>query len=718
MGDGKSTSEPKTGGAGLQGRRSALQERLARARARLAGDDRIPRRDPARPAPLSLAQERLWFLEQLLPGTGLFLLCRKQRLGGPLEVGRLARALAALVARHEVLRTTFPELESGPVQRVTPARPRIPAPLPVIDLRCLPEPARRREGRRLELREARRPMPVAQGPGDQGSGSQGSGSQASGLFRTLLLRAADEEHVLLLTVHHLVSDGWSFGVLQRELSELYASDAARRGESPEAPELDPLPVQYGDYAAWERQQQAETAKGDGGASHLDFWRRTLEGLTPLELPVDHPRPPARRLSGDEVPLRLPGRLVRSLESQARDSGASLFMALTAAWAAVLARWSGQTDLALGTPVAGRSRKEVEGLIGFFVNTVVLRCDLAGDPSLVELLRRAREVVLEAMSHAEVPFARVVQEVSPERGLSHAPLYQATVALQNVPAETLYLPAIEAGPLEVVPRGLTEQDLILALEPEGEQAKHSAETSGSKGTSLKDPGLTGAILFSAELFDRSTVRRWAGHLRRMLEALAYDPGQRLSEVELTGPTERQQLLWDWSHAGGSARAGEKSTGRETVLPAVLRWVESHPDLPAVFSDTDSSLTYGELEKRSGRWALWLVKDGLRERNRAEEPIVALCLERSVELVVAALAVLRSGGAYLPLDPAHPPERLAWMAEDAGAARVFVGREADEELIEAFRAAGVETVVAGAEPPAAADGGLGDGALPTPRAADAA
>ncbi|MDY7096363.1 MAG: amino acid adenylation domain-containing protein, partial [Acidobacteriota bacterium] len=684
-------------------RRRLIRERLRKAREGRGGRTGIPTRDRGQAVPLTSAQERLWFLERLMPDTGLFNICRAFSLGGALEPRALARALGALLRRHRVLCTAFVEAQEGARQESRPV-PAASELLPVVDLSALPEAVAEQlcDGHLQTL--ATRPFDLSRPP----------------LLRTLLLRLGPWDHRWGLAVHHLVFDGWSLAILQKELGTLYAGElnASRLSSSKSAdPELE-----YADYAVWERRRLEE----EPPTADLEFWRRRLEGLTPLELPADRPRPPVRTLAAEQLPVRLSPALRQALEARGRAAGTSLFMMLAAGWAAVLSRWSGQRDLAVGVPVAGRDRKEVEGLIGFFVNTVVLRYQLSatpgGDPSLNQLLEAAKKHTLEAMSHARVPFARVVQEVAPDRGRSHAPLYQVTLALQNAPAARLELEGLEPAAGEVVDRGLTEQDLILSLEPEG-----GSGDANLGRANLERTGLAGAVLFSTELFDRSTVRRWVGHLRRMLEALAYDPGQRLSEVELTGPAERQQLLWDWSHAGGSARAGLTglkssaglaSSGRETVLPAVLRWAESHPDLPAVLSDTDSPLTYGELEESSRRWAHWLRERWLLERNGAEEPIVALCLERSTELVVSALAVLRSGGAYLPLDPAHPPERLAWMAEDAGAARVFVGREADEELIEAFRAAGVETVVAGAEPPAAADGGLGDGALPTPRAADAA
>ncbi|MCB1055842.1 MAG: hypothetical protein KDD11_10070, partial [Acidobacteria bacterium] len=428
---------------------TGLGERLRRARQRLAAGtagegDGIPRRDPSVPVPLSAAQQRLYFLEQLLPGTPLFLLCRTQELIGRLDVGALAAALEVVVARQEALRTGFGSAEGAPAQLIEPA---LALPLPVLDLSGLAAGDRVAERARLEAREAARPFDLSTPP----------------LLRARLLRleaGPPARHVLLWTVHHLVFDGWSFGVLFAELGRAYGERVAG-GE----PSRQPPAVGYGDYAAWQRGRlESSELAGSSPAAELGWWLERLAGLEPLELPSDRPRPAARSLAGGQLEVRLDSALVSLLEDRGRAASASLFMVLLAAWTTVLARWSGAVDIAVGTPVAGRDRREVEELVGFFVNTVVLRSKVSAEVSLSAHLAGCREVALESFARGEVPFARVVEAAAPERGLSHAPLYQVTLALQNAPSRALELAGCAPSTPRVVARGLTDQDLTLALEP--------------------------------------------------------------------------------------------------------------------------------------------------------------------------------------------------------------------------------------------------------------
>ncbi|MCB1057891.1 MAG: amino acid adenylation domain-containing protein, partial [Acidobacteria bacterium] len=421
-------------------------------------------------------------------------------------------------------------------------------------------------------------------------------------------------------------------------------------------ELPPLPIQYGDFACWERRQDAEAS-----SSELEWWRRRLEGAEPLELPTDRPRPAVRSLRGAQISTRLSAVLVAAVEERARRAETTLFSALLAAWSVVLSRWSGSSDLSVGSPVAGRNFPETEGLVGFFVNTVVLRLALSGEPLEVrfdELLGRTRDAVVETLAHGRTPFARVVQTVAPERGLSHAPLYQVTLALQTAPAGRLELPGVRSGSLRMVPRGLSDQELALSLEGDGEG------------------GLEATLLYSTELFDGTTARRHLRHLVRSLEALVSAPATKLGDVPLLSAGERQALLWEVSGAGEAPRGA----AGETVVTLWRQRLAEDPAAAAVIGRDGTRWSRQGLEDRARRWAVSLRRDpGARI---GPEVVVGICLERSAAFVTAVLAVTETGGAYLPLDPAHPVERLAWMAADAGARVVITAGDLAPPLAAAF------------------------------------
>ncbi|HYG65959.1 MAG TPA: condensation domain-containing protein, partial [Thermoanaerobaculia bacterium] len=474
--------------------------------------------------PLSFAQQRLWFLDRFEPGGVAYNVPLAMRLTGPLDAGTLARCLAEVVRRHEVLRTTFPERGGSPVQEIAAE---LPLPLPVIELGRLPEREREAEVLRLAVAQARQPFDLATGP----------------LLRWALLRLAPEEHVMLAAAHHIVCDAWSMGVLAGELGALYA--AFSRGETSPLPAL---PVQYADFAAWQRRWLA----GARLEWELAYWRQRLAGAPQaLDLPLDRPRGAVRGRRGESVPVLLSPSLNAALNELARSEGATLFMTLLSAFQALLGRWSGQDDLLVGTPVAGRGRRELEGLIGFFVNTLVLRADLAGAPSFRELLQRARTAALDAFAHQDLPFERLVEAVAPERDLSRSPLFQVMFALQNVPVEGIAMPGLTLSPIELDP-GVAKFELTLALREE-------------------EGGLVGSLEYDADLFDGSTAALLLSHLTRFLEAVAADPGQKIDAVPLLVPAERQQLLANL--AGGLARR----TPRDTVAPAARLFVA--PRTPA-------------------------------------------------------------------------------------------------------------------------------------------
>ncbi|MEW5929830.1 MAG: amino acid adenylation domain-containing protein, partial [Gemmatimonadota bacterium] len=571
-----------------------------------ADPQRIPRRAPGAPAPLSFAQQRLWFLHRLDPGSAAYNLPYPLRLRGPLDVRALERSLTALAERHETLRTVFPERAGEPAQAILPAAPRR---VPVADLRGLREAGREGELRRLVADEARRPFDLAAGP----------------LLRVLLARAGDEEWGLCFTMHHVVSDGWSMGVLVNEVNELYG--AYSRGEEPRLPEL---PVQYADYAAWQR----ERLSGEALEAQLGWWRERLSGAPPLlELPADFPRRPDGSAPGGEHPVAVPAATLRSLRELAREEGATVFMVLLAAWQCLLARWSGQDDVSVGTPIAGRTRKELEGLIGFFVNTLVLRTDLSDGLTFRGLLARVRETTLGAYAHQELPFERLVEELAPERSLAHNPLFQVTFALLNTGRGELRLGGLGVEPL-AGGEATAPFDLSLDLR-EGPE------------------GIGGALGYRADLFEDATVGRMAAHFVRLLDGVAAGPDRRVGELELLAPAERRQLLEEWSAAPSRVPRGR------CVHELFAEQARRTPGAVALVH-RGGRTTYAELDRASDRLARDLVGRGVGPEVR-----VGICAERSPEMVAGMLAVLKAGGAYLPLDPDYPAERLAFMLSDAAA-----------------------------------------------------
>jgi amino acid adenylation domain-containing protein len=562
-----------------------------------------------RELPLSFAQTRLWLLDRLQPGSAAYNMPMAYRLRGRLQPGALADSLGEIVRRHEALRTRFLGGTDGPAQVVDPPEALV---LPQVDLAGLPEPARRWEEERLTGAEALRPFDLARGP----------------LLRPLLLRAGGSEWVLVLAMHHIVSDGWSMGVLLRELAALYG--AALAGRPSPLPEL---PVQYADFAVWQR----EWLQGEVLEGQLAYWRERLAGHPPvLELPADRPRPAVQTFRGAVEPLLLEAEASGRLADLSRRRGAPLFMTALSGFLALLHRYTGQTDLLVGTPTAGRNRVELEGLIGFFVNTLVLRTDASGDPTFEELLGRVREVSLGAYAHGDLPFERLVEELAPQRDLSHSPLFQVLFVLQT--ESVTALPRIA---------GLEIEGLELSLEA----AKFDLTVALEEGPE----GLAGALEYNLDLFDATTARRMAGHLRNLLAGAAAHPGGRLSELPLLSAAERDELLVEWND---TARERRWSPLVHELFSAQAR---KSPEAVAVVMATatgDRRLTYGEIEARSNRLA-----HHLRSLGVGPEVRVGICAERTPERVVGIVAVLKAGGAYVSLDPSYPRERLAYLLEDA-------------------------------------------------------
>ncbi|MEW5929719.1 MAG: amino acid adenylation domain-containing protein, partial [Gemmatimonadota bacterium] len=589
--------------AGLAGRVEAL---------RSAGSSTAPpvRRAPREgPLPLSFAQQRLWLVDRMEPGSAAYNMPYALRLRGALDVAALRAALDGVARRHEALRTTFAESGGGPVQVVhDPA----PVPLPVVDLWGVRGAGR--EAERLAREEALRPFDLARGP----------------LLRSALLRLGGEEHVLCFTLHHVVSDGWSRGVLVREVSALYA--AFSRGEEPRLPEL---PVQYADFAAWQRAR----LRGEVLEAQIGYWKERLSGAPPLlEVPTDHPRAPGRSPLAASRDFRLSPEVSGRLRGVSRREGATLFMTLLAAWQALLSRYSGQDDVVVGTPIAGRAHRETEGLIGFFVNMLALRVDLSGDPTWRGLLGRVREAALGAYDHQELPFERLVEELGVERSLVHAPVFQAVFALELSGGEGGRLALGDVG-VEAFGGGggMGRFDLDLVF----------ADSGGTLG---------GGLVYRRALFEEATAARMTEHLAIVLEAMAADPARRLSELSLLRPAERARVLHEWNDTASELpRACIHELFREQASRAA--------HAPAVLFRGEE-VAYGELDRRSSRLAHLLRERGVRPETR-----VGVCMERGIDVAAALLGVLKAGGAYVPLDPSHPTERMREILADSGAALVL-------------------------------------------------
>ncbi|MBB4637955.1 non-ribosomal peptide synthetase [Longimicrobium terrae] len=572
--------------------------------------------------PLSFAQERLWFIDRMEPGNPVYNMPFPVRMRGALDPGALARAMAALVERHAVLRTRFAVVDGLPVQRVEPADGFA---LAVEDAAPVAESDRDAVAAEQSAAWASLPFDLENGP----------------LFRARLIRFAADDHLLLLAMHHAVSDGWSMGVFWREVIALYRGFV--EGEDADLP---PLPVQYADFAAWQR----EWLSGEVLERQVAWWREHLSGAPArLELPADRSRPPVQSHRGAALPFHIPSEVVEPVRALARREGATLFMALLAAWQVLLSRWSGQEDVVVGTPVAGRTRREVEGLIGFFVNTLAIRGDLSGAPSFRAHLARVREATLGAYAHQDLPFERLVEELQPGRSLSHAPIYQVMMVLQNTPD----------GAGEGFP------GIAMAGAPGGGTVAKVDLTLGLVETG--DGGLRGAIEYATDLFDGGTVERMAGHFANLLVAAASNADMAVTDLPLMSDEERLATA-----AMGAAISSFPVT--ETLHGAFAAQAARSPGAIAV-TFGDEAVTYGALDARANRLA-----HHIRALGAGPDTLVGLCVERSVETVAGILAILKAGAAYLPLDPAYPEDRLAYMLEDSGVRLVVTTDALTERLPE--------------------------------------
>ncbi|MFD2169280.1 non-ribosomal peptide synthetase [Tumebacillus lipolyticus] len=553
--------------------------------------------------PLSFAQQRLWFLDQFLPGNPAYNISTAVRLTGRLHREALHSSLRAIAARHETLHTSFREVDGEPMQVIDPL---VTIDLPLLDLRDLPAEEQRVQVSEQIAVQSRKPFILQQAP----------------LLRLTLLQLGDEEHVLLMTMHHIISDGWSMGVLIQELSLLY--NAELEGVEAVLPEL---AIQYADFTDW----QKEYLESGVLEEQLTYWRQKLGGKLPvLQLPTDRNRPAVQSYAGGIESFLVPSDLTEKLKALSQKEGVSLFMTLLAAFKTLLFRYTGQSDLLIGTPIAGRTREEIEPLIGFFVNTLVMRTELQGDISFRELLQRVKDTSFEAYANQDVPFEKLVDELAPERNLSHTPLFQVMFNLQNASVENLSLTGLQLEEM-VADTGSASFDLTLGL------------TESKRG-------LAGRFEYSSDLFDQTTIERMITHLITLLHGVVERPDERLASLPLLTEAERKQVVETFNQ-----KQIEFPTGLMHQL--FEQQVAVRPDKTAV-EHLDQTLTYAELNARANQLAHYLQGLGV-----GPESLVGLCVDRSIDLIVGMIGVQKAGGAYLPLDPDYPVERLKYLLTDA-------------------------------------------------------
>ncbi|MGQ0555595.1 MAG: amino acid adenylation domain-containing protein [Nitrospiraceae bacterium] len=589
----------------LSQQKQALLEKLLREEGLAVTDQPVVnRRDGSNHYPLSYAQQRLWFLDQLEPGQAFYNLPVAVRLEGEVDERVLGHVVNEVVRRHEILRTTFATIDGGPVQHIAAE---LTVAVSVEDLTNIPNGEGEQRAKELMQAEAQQPFDLVTGP----------------LVRMRLLRLTATEHILLFTAHHIVSDGWSMGVLVREVAALYRAYVQQQ-PSP----LPELAIQYADYAAWQRQWLS----GPILQKQVTYWIKHLAGAPSiLTLPTDRPRPSVHSYRGATHTFTVAAPTVMGLYQVGQQAQATLFMTLAAALTVLLARYSGQRDICLGTPIANRTRAEIEPLIGFFVNTLVLRTQIDPTQPFLTLLEQVRTTALNAYAHQDIPFEQVVEVLNPERQLSHTPLFQVMLILQNAPMDTLALP------------GLT----LSALPAESTTAKFDLTVDLVEA----DGVLSGTVDYSTDLFEAATIARLMNHYIRLLEAIVAKPTARVNELPMLSHAERQQLLVEWNATATDAPV------MQTMQALFEAQVVRTPEAVAVVHE-DRHLTYGELNGRANQLARYLRTLGI-----GPDVLVGLCVERSLDMLVGMLGILKAGGAYVPLDPTYPTERLAYMLADS-------------------------------------------------------
>ncbi|MDZ8136607.1 MAG: amino acid adenylation domain-containing protein [Nostoc sp. DedQUE04] len=586
---------------------SLAQQELLTKRLRGEVDSRsqlevISKRSQISPAPLSFAQQRLWFLQQLDIDNPYYSELACVQLVGALNVDALERSLNEIVRRHEALRTTFEMLEEQAIQIIHPA---VTVTLPLVNLLSIPEAERQAQVERLTTEIAQKPFDLVTGP----------------LLRAMLLQTGVEEYLLLFTIHHIAVDGWSIGVLIRELAGLYEAFSTDKAST-----LPDISIQYADFAIWQRQW----LQGELQKTQLNYWKQQLTGASTLALPTDRPRPPVQSFRGAVASFELSASLTDMLRSLSNQEGVTLFMTLLGAFQALLYRYTGQEDICVGSPIANRNQSEIQGLIGFFVNTLVLRTYLSGNPSFLELLNRVREVCVGAYAHADIPFEQLVEELQPDRNLSQMPLFQVMFAWQEDTQKELTLPGLTLNWLPT--HGQTAKfDLTLYLVD-------------------AQPKLRGCLEYNTDLFDAETITRIVEHFCTLLEGIVANPQAKLSDLPLLTADELHQQLVEWNNTQ------VEYPQQQCIHQLFEAQVERTPDAVAVVFE-DKQLTYYELNARANQLAHYLQRLGVKP-----EVLVGICVERSLSMVISLLAILKAGGAYVPIDPNYPQERLAYMLFD--------------------------------------------------------
>jgi len=568
---------------------------------------------------VSFSQERLWFLNQLEPESVAYNSYGVHRLEGHLRVDILSQSLSEIIRRHEALRTAFSEIDGKPVQVVSPPSP---FNLQIVDLQGLSEAEREERALGIAIEEAQKPFDLSKGP----------------LFRAILVQLWAEEYLLAVIMHHIITDGWSLGIFTRELEALYK--AFSDGRPSPLPELS---IQYADFAHWQR----EWLKGKVLEDQLSYWKQKLSGDLPvLQLPTDRPRPAVQGYRGAKKWFVLSKQLTEALARLSQSRGITLFMTLLAAFEALLYRYTGQTDFAVGTPIANRTRAELEGLIGCFVNTLVLRTDLSGDPQFVGLLRKVRETALGAFAHQHMPFEKLVEVLKPVRDMSYAPLFQVMFALQNFPWVPADLQGLTLTP-ELTEASTSMFDLTLYMWEE-------------------EKGLSGTIEYSTDLFDDSTIERMVDHFEVLLESVTTDPDRRLSELTLLRESERHQVLVEWNDTAAEYPKDE------CFNQLFEEQVGRTPEATAVIC-ADVSLTYKELNCRANQVANYLRRLGAQPGS-----IAGICTDRSIDMVVSLLGILKAGCAYMPLDPHFPADRIEFMLKDSNSGILMTQSHLQENI----------------------------------------
>ena len=566
------------------------------------------------PLPLSYAQERLWFLDRWEPNSPLYNMAVAYRLHGSLDVKKWERALQTLITRHETLRTTFIEHEGIPAQCI---QHEMSIPLTFINLIKEDSGYRAQKASDVAFAESRCPFDLATGP----------------LVRATLIHLEDHAYLFLLTLHHIISDGWSLELFFRELLQCYEANLSQQDLT-----LPALPIQYADFALWQR----EWLQGKRLNQHLMYWRNQLGDAPPtLEIPTDHPRPPRPSYHGYRQPVAFSADLAQALQEVSEREGVTLFMVMLAAFQVLLARYSGQMDIVVGTPIANRSQEEVEPVHGFFANTLVLRTNLSGHPTFQEILQRVRNVCLGAYAHQDVPFEKLVEELQPERDLSRNPLFQVMFQLYTPHDSGVTIPNLTVS-RQILDSGTAKFDLLFSL--------------GDRGT-----GLYGGIEYATDLFEEATISRLIGHYQRLLEEIISDSSRPIDQLPLLTPREQSELLVDWN----STQAGFPQ--HSCLHELIEEQANKTPDSIAVMHE-EQFLTYAQLNARANELATHFRALGVTPDSR-----VGLCLERSINMIIGVLAILKAGGTYVPLDPTYPPPRLNFMLENADVHLLVTQRE---------------------------------------------